>query len=649
MFGEKVERVKETFEFGFDVVFGKDTSKSFVGELFTTTATGVNPIVLGGAVAVGAEKAVLIGRGLGLKDNLVTTELKVAGKETLKVFDPSTRQGKITFTVAALGALVPAVIKVSQPKVILEGVTAKTARITKGSEFFEVTEAKGQIKFGKELIEVDAASVIRGAESPDIPGTVGFIGEAAAKTSKGAEVASKIIGVAKQEKGFVESLIGQKIKTKGEGITETATVAKTETIIGPEGLDISRSVLTEFEVVKDVFTPKRVGFAGDKEILRVSGNDLLFQQFKSAEALVSGKKPLEIIGKIGEVSKSDITGILPKDGIGLDIITEKISLKVPTISKISLEATIKQAALTDVKPSAVKPAPVVVEATKDLDVSLTAQKQVSPLASEKELFLSSPAKRLFGKDKGESLQPSKFAGPGGAEALPVFDVVLSPVGKNVLSEQLILKREAVLESSLRKEAVLEGVLKKEAVLEGVLKREAVLEGVLKKEAVLEGVLKKEVVLEGVLKRDTILEQELLTRSLVTSGRVISAKRTALIPPVVLPFILPKKSLGPDIFSVAVRRRGVFEVVGEGLAKRRAISLGVGVAAGSSVASFKLLKGSKTVSISGEEDLLGGRFRKSKKDPNIFVELSKFRINTPGELEEITFKGLRALKFRSGLL
>jgi len=44
--------------------------------------------------------------------------------------------------------------------------------------------------------------------------------------------------------------------------------------------------------------------------------------------------------------------------------------------------------------------------------------------------------------------------------------------------------------------------------------------------------------------------------------------------------------------------------------------------------------------------LGPMFRESKKEPGVFIEKRKFRIDTPGEKRKITFKGLQIIKVKS---
>lgn len=100
------------------------------------------------------------------------------------------------------------------------------------------------------------------------------------------------------------------------------------------------------------------------------------------------------------------------------------------------------------------------------------------------------------------------------------------------------------------------------------------------------------------------------------------------------------------FDVFVRTRGKFRKVNrDALDKITALSIGARVASGSAAATFKIQKSNKAAR--NVRDLfyerMASRFRTkvSKKGDVLFIEKNRFRINTPGELQEITFKGINA--------
>lgn len=106
----------------------------------------------------------------------------------------------------------------------------------------------------------------------------------------------------------------------------------------------------------------------------------------------------------------------------------------------------------------------------------------------------------------------------------------------------------------------------------------------------------------------------------------------------------------DEFSVFLRRKGHFSPLKTSVSLGEALRIGSLVVRESSAASFKVLnKLGRPVSVSLADPALKGQFRRSKKERGVLIEEEKYRINKPGELREITFKGLSAIKFKSGLL
>lgn len=100
----------------------------------------------------------------------------------------------------------------------------------------------------------------------------------------------------------------------------------------------------------------------------------------------------------------------------------------------------------------------------------------------------------------------------------------------------------------------------------------------------------------------------------------------------------KFSGGNDPVSLLVRERGAFVEKGLFSGVSEALSAGKRIVGGSSSASFKIVGSGGVFSPAGQ---LGDRFAFSKRDRGVIVEKSKFRISSPGELREITFKGVRA--------
>jgi hypothetical protein len=107
------------------------------------------------------------------------------------------------------------------------------------------------------------------------------------------------------------------------------------------------------------------------------------------------------------------------------------------------------------------------------------------------------------------------------------------------------------------------------------------------------------------------------------------------PPVSIGSGYSKSSGG--VFGVIVKRQGVFRSVGTGLSKEGAVALGSAKVRGSSAASFQVTKGGQPIKINAPS----GFYSKGVT----LIERPKFRINTPGELSEITYEGIRTQRSR----
>lgn len=123
-----------------------------------------------------------------------------------------------------------------------------------------------------------------------------------------------------------------------------------------------------------------------------------------------------------------------------------------------------------------------------------------------------------------------------------------------------------------------------------------------------------------------------------SGRGVgSSARTSFMVPAGIK--LPMRG-GSGEFGVSVRRGGVFRSVGGGLSLRDALRRGQGVVRGSAAASFMVTRGGRVVNVLAPSGFY------SKK--GVLIERNKFRINTPGELKEISSVGV-SKKRKRGVL
>lgn len=114
------------------------------------------------------------------------------------------------------------------------------------------------------------------------------------------------------------------------------------------------------------------------------------------------------------------------------------------------------------------------------------------------------------------------------------------------------------------------------------------------------------------------------------------------------------TLRDEYFDVEVRRQGRFVKANKiKLTRSQALDFGSAIVSRTSTASFKVtrsshLKRSKEFENFNVENTKGSFKKKKntfKKKKNIFIEEERFRINTPGELGEITYKGIKSKGFK----
>lgn len=105
---------------------------------------------------------------------------------------------------------------------------------------------------------------------------------------------------------------------------------------------------------------------------------------------------------------------------------------------------------------------------------------------------------------------------------------------------------------------------------------------------------------------------------------------------------PKKEQEQEsFFGVEVRRKGVFQQEAVTKGKEEAFYRGRDIVDSFSPASFRVIDLETGASVQSGLGFGRGKFTTSKKDSNVYVEKNKFRINTPGEKTEITYKGIFA--------
>jgi hypothetical protein len=102
--------------------------------------------------------------------------------------------------------------------------------------------------------------------------------------------------------------------------------------------------------------------------------------------------------------------------------------------------------------------------------------------------------------------------------------------------------------------------------------------------------------------------------------------------------LPRLS---QAYSVLAKTQGKFKVIGAGLPLGKALSQGVGFTAHTAARSFKLVPSGFT----GQPDINAPSLSNYYGRGGVLIERTKYAINTPGELREITYKGIAANKFK----
>jgi hypothetical protein len=105
-----------------------------------------------------------------------------------------------------------------------------------------------------------------------------------------------------------------------------------------------------------------------------------------------------------------------------------------------------------------------------------------------------------------------------------------------------------------------------------------------------------------------------------------------------PFLQPRAS---QAFKVLVRAGGAWKLKGAGLPFGKAMAKGVSVTAKTAARSFRLLPSGFT----SLEDVQRPSLRNYYRRGGSYIEKVEAAINTPGELKEITFKGLMGKRFK----
>lgn len=133
-----------------------------------------------------------------------------------------------------------------------------------------------------------------------------------------------------------------------------------------------------------------------------------------------------------------------------------------------------------------------------------------------------------------------------------------------------------------------------------------------------------------------------TPILVTRSTITQKVTTPYIPFISYPMPEEEEEEDKEEFLLEVRRGGQFLPFGTFAKARQAFTAGASRVRQTASASFRVTQKGQPVI---ESSIYGKEFRPSKVEEGVIVQRRERRISTPGELGEITFKGLATLKQR----
>ena len=117
------------------------------------------------------------------------------------------------------------------------------------------------------------------------------------------------------------------------------------------------------------------------------------------------------------------------------------------------------------------------------------------------------------------------------------------------------------------------------------------------------------------------------------------------PPTIKPLFFGG-GMGRGLFAVSVRKRGMFREIGRFRSPTTAFLRGRRAVETSASASFKvtsLQEDNTNLSNIAGQTLPRIKFYSSKREPGVFIQKRSFRISTPGEKREITYKGIQKVR------
>jgi hypothetical protein len=473
----------------------------------------------------------------------------------------------------------------------------RITRVFKGDKeiFFMEDTAKPDIFFTEELKrDIELNKIKSSSDFDDTPNLREFLGETEQQITK----YKGISGVAKR-------LLAKTIQFEGRGITLRSQKRGIRTTT--PGLEIFRSAKTGDVIVKDIGTefefvdyPTRA----KERILSVSALEI--DEVRSAEF---ESKQIEKL-----ISKFEIDAFIDDSIIG---------------EKLKKGAKIKSK----------KAQNLLTGRTVNVEVQ---RPQVKTKSQEFGLVLTPPDLATT------KLTPIVLTSTD--ESLPVIDTVPITDTEPIKDTIIDIKQDTIMDTK-KKQVTFQDVkqlrkqLRKQKSKSKTLTETQQLTKQLSKLQTKQ--LLKQLLVQKTMQKTRLLQRELTKRKTKTlTFNVGGLKRTRLAPPLSL------RAQLAQAFQVQVRRKGKFETLPGRFSKETALSKGARAVLGSSAATFRL----KAVFGKPQDKqtdrffrLFQLQFRRAKtgklKSPAFqeFIEKSKYRINTLGELREITFKGIQEKK------
>ena len=624
-FNEDVKKINERSGQVFDIVFGKDKSKSFVGEVTTSLATGLNPLVWGGTLSmIGDKLSVTTQATLGGRWRDIAQASKEAVFETgSTTLNPLTREGRITYTIAGLGALIPATTKTS--KYVVEQ--------NKFMNLVKVEALKPDYPFdiSKTFEPIDTLmQPLEGVKQTQlIPKKLELVN-------------MKRLGGFSEDflKAYERKLKFDAPKTKIDKQINFPSIEKSKTI----WKDLTKIKIKEYEpIIKYKQTQLSFDRGSKKISIGIKQTDSVLKQFAESQPIFKPKLESNvktaIKGMRGDIQGGEGSSSLSKLDSYNNYIKNQKSLSLGSTSEFDKFGRMNL--------------------NKDgvfgnMNLGGTKQKTKLILLEEEYLFRSPSLKEggilnLASENLRTFIKTNNFKFSFSPLSFSKLNTVqlqkpLQLQNSIQLQKTFQLQSQSQLQKSLQNQMSLQKQLQSQSQLQkqrttqrqSTVQKQTVVQ--IQQQVQVQSQLQEQVQVQSQL-QEQVQVQSQLQEQLQKQFQILKPQerlKIKRIPDISFKSVPKDKS----IFNVFVKERGKFRLKSRALSQEDAFMTGANIVKRNSSASFKVVgDDDKPIDYDG---FISG-FRRSKKDRNVLVELSKFRINTLGELKQITMKGILASK------